>query len=148
MEKNKKLLILNGLLVFGLLVYSTIFLVINKNFNPLEISGSDYDIVHVRLLWRRVAELVFAGCGLVYIIGHVLMVYVAVKKRSLSSFQMDFLYLILQIGLMFMCTVPFALFDLTYLGDYLFPIWGMIGVVLFLFIVTVVIRIYQKKKEA
>lgn len=54
MDRNKKIiLILDMLLFVGLLVYSVIFLIINKSLNPATIAGND---IHIRLMWRQAAE--------------------------------------------------------------------------------------------
>ena len=64
MDRNKKIiLILDVLLFVGLLVYSVIFLIINKSLNPATIAGND---IHIRLMWRQAAETIFTVCSFVY----------------------------------------------------------------------------------
>ncbi len=74
MDRNKKIiLILDVLLFVGLLVYSVIFLIINKSLNPATIAGND---IHIRLMWRQAAETIFTVCSFVYVIGHILIFFV------------------------------------------------------------------------
>ena len=132
MDRNKKIiLILDVLLFVGLLVYSVIFLIINK-----------------RLMWRQAAETIFTVCSFVYVIGHILIIYSFASRRISASLRTIFLYFTTQVGLMFLCTVPFAVFDLSFFGDYVFPIWSTVGILLILLFVTLAVGFYQKRKEA
>lgn len=146
MDRNKKIiLILDVLLFVGLLVYSVIFLIINKSLNPATIAGND---IHIRLMWRQAAETIFTVCSFVYVIGHILIIYSFASRRISASLRTIFLYFTTQVGLMFLCTVPFAVFDLSFFGDYVFPIWSTVGILLILLFVTLTVGFYQKRKEA
>ena len=143
MDRNKKIiLILDVLLFVGLLVYSVIFLIINKSLNPATIAGND---IHIR--WQA-AETIFTVCSFVYVIGHILIIYSFASRRISASLRTIFLYFTTQVGLMFLCTVPFAVFDLSFFGDYIFPIWSTVGILLILLFVTLAVGFYQKRKEA
>lgn len=134
----------NIALVLGLLLYSIIFIVINKKFNPLEIRAEE---IHLRFLWRKIAENIVSICSLVYSLGHFIMLYLYVKKHWKIEFRKIGGYFISQIILMFGCTVPFAMFDVAYFGDYLFPIWGLIGNLLLMLIIVIINLLYQKIKK-
>lgn len=80
MDRNKKIiLILDMLLFVGLLVYSVIFLIINKSLNPATIAGND---IHIRLMWRQAAETIFTVCSFVYVIGHKYKPYFELEKEN------------------------------------------------------------------
>ena len=90
MDRNKKIiLILDMLLFVGLLVYSVIFLIINKSLNPATIAGND---IHIRLMWRQAAETIFTVCSFVYVIGHILIIYLFASRRISASLRTIFLY--------------------------------------------------------
>ena len=108
MDRNKKIiLILDVLLFVGLLVYSVIFLIINKSLNPATIAGND---IHIRLMWRQAAETIFTVCSFVYVIGHILIIYSFASRRISASLRTIFLYFTTQVGLMF-----YVLYHLRYL---------------------------------
>ena len=63
-DYKKWVLKFDFLLVFGLLVHSIIFLVINRTISPSEIIGSNIEIVRDRLFWRQIAEALVGVCGI------------------------------------------------------------------------------------
>lgn len=100
------------------------------------------------LLWRHRAEFIFSvSCG-IYIVGHMILGYIAAKKYEYISPKSIFLYYLIQIALMFLCTVPFEILDSKYFGDYLFPIWGTgVALLIILLIMSVMSLGAVKKRE-
>lgn len=132
--------ILNAFLIIGLVVHSVILFIINGKINCINISNIDQIF-----LWRWLAEKINSICNLIYIIGHILLMYVSIKRKNYFSLKSLLLYIGIQTVLMFVCTVPFGVLDLEFLGDYLFPIWSMIIDVVVIFLIYIVIC-YKNKK--
>lgn len=142
--QKKSLLIFNILLIFGLVTYAMIFLIINKNLNPGDIL-ENYEAINQRLFWRGVAEAICSLFGIIYTIGHIFVIYSAMRKKLYIPFQKILIYFIVQVGMMFVCVIPFAIFDLGYLGDYVFPIWSIAGILLLILITYAVNCLYNRK---
>jgi len=143
-RQKKSLLILNALLIFGLVAYAVIFLIINKKLNPRDIL-ENYEAVSQRLFWRGIAEAICSLFGIIYTIGHIFVIYSAMRKKMYIPFQKILVYFIAQVGMMFVCVIPFAIFDLGYLGDYVFPIWNIAGILLLILIAYAVSCVYNRK---
>ena len=67
-SKYKKVLTFDILLILGLLSYAIIFFTIGKTLNPLDIAG-EHTSAEGRLFWRGLAEMIFAVCSVIYILG-------------------------------------------------------------------------------
>lgn len=144
MHKKKILWLLSGILVVGLLIHSAILLYINKNFDPVYVTGAN---ITKRLLLRKAAESVFSICGTGYIIGNIIFVYQLIKKHLFIPFHLFGRYFVSQLILMILCTIPFAVFDLVYFEDYIFPIWGTAGTLFIVLLIAFVIGLHKKEKE-
>jgi len=139
---KKSIIIINALLIFGLVIYAIIFFIINKNLNLADFSGN-YEVGNQRLLWRGFAEAICSLFGIVYIVGHILVIHSAMKKLYIPFWKM-LAYFVVQVGIMFVCVIPFAIFDLSYLGDYVFPIWNIAGMLLLVLVIYSLVYFYRK----
>lgn len=141
---------LNILLVCGLLVHSLIFFTINKAINPIGIVAAETEqLLSRRILWRMVAETTFAFCGAVYLIGHIIIGWISIRNGDEKPLKKILLYYVMQVFLMIVCCIPFGLMDISFLGDYVFPIWGTVGTISLILILYVVACLFaRKRKEA
>lgn len=127
---KKALLLLDLILIAGLLVHSIILLVLNCNWDPRTVLGTEH--MEAYLSWKEAGQTALAGCGLLYFIGHLVILIGLVVKDLLPAFPAVLLYFAIQVGLLAVGTVPFGLFDRAYFGDYIFPVWQLLGEVLLL----------------
>lgn len=125
-KKTKNLLIIDTMYFCGLLIYSVIFFVINRNLSDIT----------ARLYWRQIAEVIIAICSLVYILRHIIATYKIYVNKASISFGRLFMYFLIQICAMLFCTIPFAIFDRAFGGDYIFPVWSTAGTLLIVIIVA------------
>ncbi len=140
---QKKINWLTLVLLAGLLAHSLIFLYINRTLDPLgDLSPQQWMLRQER---RRLAEGIAAVCGGLYSLGHLCLIGIHLRKGSLPPVPEMLVYWLRQIGWMLVCTVPFALMDTIFWGDHLFPLWSLMGSVLFLFALGVAARLYQKR---
>lgn len=146
MDKKKFIPILSVPLVLGLLFYSIIFFTLNKLLDPAELSFADSDAVYTRLFWRHTAEMTLSICSSLYVIGLIFIIFFFVKRNIFISKRAIFAYFGVQIGIALVCAVPFAILDRSYWGDYLFPIWGILGRLLLLLLTAIIAQTYQQKK--
>lgn len=132
--KNKWIwMLLRGALLAGILFHSLVFFAINK-FYPL--SGANYsvELLEQRISCRVFAETISGGCSGIFIFGSMLLAFSILRNGSLRDIRRWFGYSALTVFLMFVCTVPFAMIDPSFRGDYLFPVWGDTLVLIVLFI--------------
>lgn len=146
-DYKKWVLKFDFLLVFGLLVHSIIFLVINRTISPSEIIGSNIEIVRDRLFWRQIAEALVGVCGISFCIGNIFLVWMIIRSHKIVSLKMIFLYFATRVLLMGICTIPFGLFDLFFLEDYIFPIWSITGTMGVILLVLIITQSFYKHKN-
>ncbi len=128
------ILILNLIFFGGLLIRSVIFFLNEINFDFARAADAE---LQTWFLWRKRAEFIFSASYDIYIMGHIIVCYNAARKNAYISLKSIALYYLIQIALMFLCTVPFEILDSKYFGDYLFPIWGTgVTLLLILFIMS------------
>lgn len=138
---KKTILLLNGVLLVGLLSYSILFFTLNKILNPANLLE---ELIEQRIFWRDLSEKILALCGVIYLVGHICALYYARKKKVHFSLKSLTLYFFLQIGIMIACVVPFGLLDRTYFFDYLFPLWNILMITVFLFLVSLFMLVNRK----
>lgn len=143
-NQKKIILALDVTLMLGLIAYSVILLTINKTLNPSHFSGFDYEAIHQRFFWRWLAERIFSLCSLVYIAGHIGALCFTMKKKIPVPAGLVFFYFLVQIGILFLCVIPFALFQLDDWGDYLFPLWSVIVILCLLLLTFAIVTLYKK----
>ena len=146
-DYKKWVLKFDFLLVFGLLVHSIIFLVINRAISPSEIIGSSIEIVRDRLFWRQIAEALVGVCGISFCIGNIFLVWMIIRSHKIVSLKMIFLYFATRVLLMGICTIPFGLFDLFFLEDYIFPIWGITGTMGVILLALIAAQAFYKREK-
>lgn len=140
--------ILNILLIFGLLAHSTILFVLNQELNLAEAPTPMIESIRTRIFWRKTAEVVVGACSFIYEIGHFVFACLLIGKRTEKLLGRVSVYFAVQILLLLICTVPFAMFDdPSFRGDYIFPIWGIAGVQALLLFVLTVVEIIRKRKD-
>ncbi|EOD00460.1 hypothetical protein [Caldisalinibacter kiritimatiensis] len=148
MSKKQRNIIcmIDGFLVFGLLCYAVIFFLANKNLNPIEISMSE-SLIERRLFFRRLAEMIYSVCSVIYILGQILLIYFGMKNGYRVSLKRIFIYFFSQIVLALVCVLPFAFFDFSYFSDYIFPLRSLV-IILFVMTIGSCIIHYVKKTTA
>ena len=139
---KRTIIILDAFLFFGLFSHSVILLILNNTLVPGEIAFSDGS---VRLMWRQAAEVIFSICSSIYVIGHFILFGMTLAQKNARSFRTICLYFVFQIVLLCSATIPFAVLDMNYWGDYIFPVWGT-GIHL-IFLIASAINFYCKKKQ-
>ncbi|QNK39344.1 hypothetical protein [Caproicibacter fermentans] len=127
-------LILVIVMLVGILIHSAVFWVINKAFPPLTYTTADSAVVvEMRLFLRRFAETTIGVCSTVFLVGSIMMLYSFIKTSPAVAFYKLFLLFSVTVVAMFACTVPFAIADKVFRGDYLFPVWGILAIMVLLF---------------
>lgn len=134
-SKYRKVFIFDIILILGLLSYAIIFFTINKTLNPLDIAG-EHISAEIRLFWRGLAEKICAVCSVIYVLGHSLVIYNAIKQKVHFSLKKLVFYFFVQIGIMLACVIPFGLLDHVYFFDYIFPLYSLVILVSVLFVVS------------
>lgn len=145
MENRKRALQLDFLLAFGLVAYAVILLTINNIFDPTDHLGANIELAKQRFFWRELAEKVCTICGILYVCGNILMFCSAVKKQRFVSVADVCGYFVIQVSMMFLCVVPFGLFDFGFFGDYIFPIWSIAGALFCVLAIYSLYYIYKQK---
>ena len=146
-QNNRKyLLILSAVLAVGLLAHSIIFFATNKAFDLAKIALQPEFAQH-RLTWRNIAEVSFSICGTIYTLGHLWILFVETRKKSFPSQHNIIMHFIVQLLLVVACTLPFGLFDQIFLGDYLFPIWNTLIMLVIITVVKLFLSLDFSKKH-
>lgn len=130
------LLVLDAFLILGLLSYAIILFTINRTLNPVDISVGNIT-VEQRLYWREIAEKICAVCNVIYILGHVLVIYNSIKRKVRFSLKTLGFYFLTQIGIALICVVPFGILDRAWFYDYIFPLWNIILTTSLLFVFSI-----------
>lgn len=123
MKQKKLLLVLNALLAAGLVCHSVILLAVNKTL-PFSGVASAPGLFGQRAFWQGAAQLICSLLSAAYLVGHVCMAYFYLRARRYLPLRQVLLYFLVQLLIMFLGTVPFALFDRASWGNYLWPLWG------------------------
>lgn len=140
-KQKNILLLLDGFLLIGLLSYAILFFTLNKILNPANLSG---ELIAQRLFWRDLSEKISGLCGVIYLAGHVCALCYARKQKVHFSLKALTLYFLIQISIMIASVVPFGLLDRTYFFDYLFPLWNILMITVFLFLVSLFMLVNRK----
>ena len=130
---KRVILALNIILFGGLLVFSVIFFVVNIIWNPMKPQNAGFNFYR-HFFWRSTAEIIMLICGRIHLIGHGVVLLIAlVRKKILSAVKLT-VYYIAQIFLMLLCIAPFFCMDTDFRWDYsyivlltasrLLPLWG------------------------
>lgn len=141
---KRTIIILDAFLFFGLFSHSVILLILNNTLVPGEIAFSG---ASTRIMWRQAAEAIFSICSSIYVIGHFILFGMALGQKKSRSFRTICLYFVFQIVLLCSATIPFAVLDMNYWGDYMFPVWGTGIHLIFLFLIASAINFYCKKRQ-
>lgn len=125
--KQKKqytgLLALNALLAAGLVCHSVILLAVNKTL-PFPGVAGDPGVFGQRAFWQGAAQFICSLLSAAYLIGHICTAYFYLRARRYLPLRQVLPYFLAQLLIMFLGTVPFALFDRASWGNYLWPLWG------------------------
>lgn len=135
-------LLSDAVFILGLLAFAIIFFTINKSLPP---ASGEYER---RLFWRNIADNAYAICEAIYILGLILAIFGSVIKNTWFSLKTIAAYYAVQIVIMAVCILPFALLDRTWFYSYIFPLWSTLIVVSALFVISLlilVIRAIRKK---
>lgn len=147
-RQKRQLIILDIVLIAGLLTHSIIFLFINKTMFPYSANGELIgEILRQRLPWRRFAEHFSFFCSFLYCLGICIIFLNSMKKHHTIPFKDAIACFATQIFLMLVCTVPFALFDISFFADYLFQIRGALGILVLLFLAFVAVSFFFRVKK-
>ena len=152
-QKRRRLLIisliLTAIMLIGLLAHSVIFFTLNKYYPSPAISSAytadgGETAAAIRLFWRSMAENVHNLTLLIFIVGNI----VLLCRFHLNGPAVGFFRLILYFAgivmAMFICTVPFAMADSMFYGDYLFPVWGSLASLGILFLIALVMSVREQ----
>lgn len=146
MNKKTKIYILSigAILCLGLVSYALVLYYANKNFTPIKIM-MDSSLMDQRLYLRNLAETIYSICLSIYILGQILLI-IFILKNEYRLFVKDlFGYVILQIIFAFISVLPFAIFDLSHFGDYIFPIRSFAIKILGLYMISYIILVSKKQ---
>ena len=129
-------LILVTVMLVGILIHSSVFWVMNRSFPPADLTyatAKSAEVVNMRLSLRQFAEIAIGVCSTVFLVGSILMLYSFIKTCPAVAFQKLFLPFLVIVAAMFACAVPFAAADKVFRADYLFPVWGILAIIVMLF---------------
>lgn len=143
--QKRTLIISNMLLIVGLLSHSIILFFLNINFNPMTIAEKP-EFVQLRIVWRQSSEKIFVFFILLYIIGHCIVFYAALKKKVFISASVMIIYIAAQVCIMLLCTMPFAFLDAVFFADYIFPVWSVLGTFLITVLIFVILNVFKFPK--
>ncbi len=139
---KKKLLLLDLCLAAGFIAYALILFSMNRSLGWEEIGGSR-ELIERRFSGWKTAEVICGICSMVHCIGHLIYLreLVNIPFRKMSC------YFLAQFALMYLCVLPFALFDRGYFGDYFYPIWGIAIRLLLVYAIYAFLRGYRRYKK-
>ncbi len=119
----------------GILINSVILFTINKLYPP--VSTTPQALLMSRFSLRHAAELADGICFGLFELGALLLIWHLIRRGKAVPYRALSLPFCASCSAMFLCSLPFVLFDRTFWGDYLFPIWGkLIIMALVLLILT------------
>ena len=116
-------MIMDALLIFSVLLHSGIMFFLNTFYNPESISSMSREVIDIRLNWRQWAEGIVSVCSGAYAIGCVVLFCLTAREHVVIQIRLITLRLVIQIISVSVCAIPFALLDMAYWGDYIFPAW-------------------------
>lgn len=132
------ILALNIVLFGGLLAFSIIFFAINKMWNPMNPQNAGNNFYR-HFSWRSTAEIIMLTCGKIHLIGHGVVLLIALVKKKILSAAKVILYYIALVFLMLLCIAPFFCMDTDFRWDYsyivlltadrMLPLWGAAAVI-------------------
>ena len=130
-------LTLSILLAVGLLVHSVTFFCLNQFLDPF--SALSAQEAALRLSGRDVSETVCSVVSLLYAVGLIFFALLICRKNCPVSGRKLCLFFVSQLALMAVCTVPFALLQPSFYGDYLTPILSYFNPLLLVCILYLVV---------
>ena len=117
----------------GILLNSVILFTINKRYPP--VSTSSQAQLMSRFPLRHAAEIADMVCFGLFELGALLLIWHLIRRGKAVPYRTLFLPFCVSCAAMFLCSLPFTAFDRTAWGDYLFPIWGKLGIMALIFLI-------------
>lgn len=136
---------LSILLFVGLLGFSIMFFLLNKNIDPLD-PANDIEILEQRFVWRERADLWLGVFLTLYLLGNVVLLYQILSKRIVLPIKSWSLYFVSQLAVMLAGSLPFGLLDRYFLQDYLLAPVPAAASLTLLFVIGLV-ALYSTKRK-
>lgn len=130
------------IMLSGILTHSVVLWTLNKFYAAANISD-----IYFRLSMRKFAETIVGTCSIIYFAGNIMLIYFLIKNSPALSFCKLLYFLCTTIIAIFICVIPFALSDVAFLGDYLFPIWNVLAIMLIFFFVVLGSNLIKHRKN-
>ncbi|MDW7667577.1 MAG: hypothetical protein SCJ93_02030 [Bacillota bacterium] len=142
--------ILITIMLVGILIHSGMLFTLNRLLPTRELSYATAEyasVVNMRLSLRQFAERFVAISSIVSIVGGIVILYNFIKSKHVISFHKIFIFFFVTIVVMFACVVPFALYDKAFWGDYFFPIWSILIIMILFFLIMIISNFIKYHRE-
>lgn len=137
---QKKYKICISIMYVGTLIRSIILRILNEFFNPRTLIADNFNAINMRFFWLRISNNIFSICVSIFLIGSIAMLYFFAKNTSSVPLYKIFLYFLTSIATMFGIAGLFAITDIDFWADYLFPLWSILIGMSILFFISVIIN--------
>ena len=118
-----------------------ILFTVNKLYPP--VSATPQAQLMSRFSLRHAAETADGICFGLFELGALLLIWHLIRCGKGVPYRGLFLPFCASCAAMFLCALPFALFDQAFWGEYLFPIWGKLITMALLFLILAGVNLYQ-----
>jgi hypothetical protein len=142
--------ILISILLIGILVHSALLLTANT-FSPVTsgttISEDNKMLIDMRLTLRQIAETAVGICTIIFSVGCIAILFPTITVVHAIPFYKLVLFFAATVAAMFACAASFDIADKVFsLGDYLFPLWNSLIVILLCFLVISTAKIIKLRR--
>ena len=139
--------ILDLFLAVTLLAYAILIFTTNQAIDPATLSGADTALVTERFSRLQMTQTFAGAAAVVYLAGQIILRFYWVFRPAKTGFLALGAWFLLRIGLMLLCTVPFALADQAYWQYYLSPVWSIGWSLFFLMIIIGAVLFIRPKND-
>lgn len=144
---KKMMWALSILLLIGMLGFSIMFFVLNKNINPLD-STNDVEALKQRFVWRKRGDIWLTVFHALYLLGNAVILYLMIFNKISISVKNWSLYFLSHLVLLLASTLPFGLLNRYFIYDYLLPAASIAFSLAVLFIIGLVVMRINKRKAS
>lgn len=136
------------ILILGILVHSLVLFTVNRHFDPYTPTPQEdhVEAMSQRISWRNFSQSICAISVTIYQYMQALFLFSIWQTRQKIAGKVLILYPISQVALFFLFPLLFSIWQPDWLGDYVFPVWGMMGGFGILYLIFCVFYFFTQKR--
>lgn len=136
------------ILILGILLHSLVLFTVNRHFNPGSFTPHEdhVEAMNQRISWRNFSQSICAISVTIYQYMQALFLFSIWQSRQKIAGKVLILYPFSQVALFFLFPLLFGICQPNWLGDYVFPVWGVMGGFAILYAIFCVFYFFTQKR--